>query len=230
MCKGSKSCVLLGSDPGTWSKAAPLLPPEWFDAQAVRFGQAVRHAADGDTAGAVAMLRTLRSDEMRAWFDEHGQVSGRRRRSVLRQPTPSTGPSSLDPLRSPRRFEVAVYQRDFHQCRYCGLKIIPKEVLYAFEKIVGTLEFRTRGTNAEQHGVIHAFKAVVDHVEPYKRGGRTDFNNLVTACPGCNYGKEAFTLEELGLDNPRDRVPVESDWDGLTSLLPALSARANVTQ
>jgi hypothetical protein len=95
-------------------------------------------------------------------------------------------------------------------------------VLRAFEKVVGISEFRTQGTNAQQHGVIHAFKIVADHVVPHRRGGRTDLDNLVTSCPGCNYGKEAFTIEQLGISDPRDRRPVFSDWDGLTSLLPGL--------
>ena len=77
-------------------------------------------------------------------------------------------------------------------------------------------------TNAAQHGVIHAFKIVADHVVPHNCGGRTDLDNLVTSCPGCNYGKEAFTLEQLGLEDPLARPPVCSGWDGLTSLIPGL--------
>ena len=77
-------------------------------------------------------------------------------------------------------------------------------------------------TNAAPQGVIHAFNIVADHVVPHNRGGRTDLENLVTSCPGCNYGKEAFTLEQLGLDDPRARPPVCSGWYGLISLIPGL--------
>jgi hypothetical protein len=115
-----------------------------------------------------------------------------------------------------------VFERDFYSCRYCGLKLVDKAVLVAFERAVGISVFCIRGTNAQQHGVVHAFKIVADHVVPHRRGGRTDLDNLVTACPGCNYGKEAFTLEQLGISDPRDRPPERNGWDGLRSLLPGL--------
>lgn len=159
---------------------------------------------------------------MRAWFDEHGQVSGRRRSARLDIPLPSVLSIELDPVRSPAKIERQIFERDSYCCRYCGLSLVAKNVLRAFERAVGISEFRTQGTNAQQHGVIHAFKIVADHVTPHRRGGRTDLDNLVTSCPGCNYGKEAFTIEQLGITDPRDRRPESNDWDGLTSLLPGL--------
>jgi len=119
-----------------------------------------------------------------------------------------------------------VFERDHYHCRYCGVPIVAKEPLRAFERAVGISVFRVLGTNAQQHGVIHAFKVVADHVVPHKLGGRTLPENLVTSCPGCNYGKENFTLEQLGLDNPWDRPPTTSGWDGLTPLVAGLNAHA----
>ncbi len=226
MCHKSKQCLLLGPDPATWSRAAPLLPPDWFTGQALLFRDAAQRAADGDRAGAIEILRTMRSDEMRYWFDEHGQVSGRRRAWGLRVAVPSRAGVELDPRRSPRFYEREVFERDHYQCRYCGMPIVAKEALRAFERAVGISVFRVLGTNAQQHGVIHAFKVVADHVVPHKLGGRTLPENLVTSCPGCNYGKENFTLEQLGLDDPRDRLPIPSTWDGLTSLVERLEAQA----
>lgn len=225
MCRNSPTCVLLGNDPDAWSKTSSLPPPVWFNEQALLFRDSARSAAEGDMPTAIQVSRTIRSDEMRAWFDEHGQVSGRRRTGGLGLlPAPSM-PIELDPVRSPAKIEKQVFERDSYRCRYCGTYVIAKEALIAFEKAVGASEFRTKGTNAEQHGVVHAFKAVADHVVPYKRGGRTDLDNLVTSCPGCNYGKEAFTVEQLGISDPRDSSPKQDRWDGLNSLVPGLLLR-----
>jgi 5-methylcytosine-specific restriction endonuclease McrA len=125
--------------------------------------------------------------------------------------------------------ERVVFERDGYTCRYCGLPVVAKEVLIAFEHVVGVAAFSTRGTNAEQHGVIHAFKLVADHVVPHKLGGKTDIDNLVTACPACNYGKECYTLDQLGLEDPRDRDPKLGDWDGLTAFIPGLKTNPLIT-
>ena len=46
-------------------------------------------------------------------------------------------------------------------------------------------------------------KAVADHVFPWSLGGATSLDNLVTSCGGCNYDKEHWTLEQLGIEDPR---------------------------
>jgi 5-methylcytosine-specific restriction endonuclease McrA len=222
MCRKSKSCILLGDEPSAWDKSIPLPPPAWFDEQAFLFRDAAEKAANGERDEAVQILRRIRSDEMRVWFDEHGQMSGLHRIRRLGVSAPKVSPDTFDVLRSPARYEKLVFERDFYKCRYCGLRLIAKGVLTAFEKAVGISEFCTQGTNADQHGVIHAFKIVADHVVPYGSGGQTNPDNLVSSCPACNYGKYNYTLEQLGIDDPRDRPPVHCDWDGLTSLIDGL--------
>lgn len=222
MCRKSNFCVLLGDQPSAWSQSVLLPLPTWFDEQALLFRDAAEKAANGERSEAIQILLRIRSDEMRAWFDEHVQMSGWHRVKRLSIPAPKVSPDKFDVVRSPARYERLVFERDFYKCRYCGLRLIAKEVLTAFEKAVGVSEFRTQGANAEQHGVIHAFKIVADHVVPYKSGGRTNPDNLVSSCPACNYGKYNYTLEQLGIDDPRDRPPVNSDWDGLTSLVDGL--------
>jgi hypothetical protein len=61
---------------------------------------------------------------------------------------------------------------------------------------------------------------------PMSLGGLDDEANLVTACACCNFGKDQYSVDELGLDDPREFPPVESTWDGLTSLIPELRALA----
>ena len=230
MCRKSKSCVLLGEQPGSWSKNVPLPPPTWFDEQALLFRDAAEKAAKGERTEAIQVLRRIRSDEMRAWFDEDGQMSGLHRVRRLGVHALTISPDKFDPVRSPARYERLVFERDFYTCRYCGLRLIAKEALTAFEKAVGVSEFRTQGTNAQQHGVIHALKIVADHVIPYKSGGQTSADNLVSACPACNYGKYNYTLEQLGMDDPRERPPVNRDWDGLGSLVAGLKRNQLETQ
>ena len=58
----------------------------------------------------------------------------------------------------------------------------------------------------------------VDHVVPRARGGLNEAENLVTACMVCNFAREAYTLEQLGIADPRSRQPVLDGWDGLTRL------------
>ena len=228
MCRRAEWCSVLGRDPSKWSRRATLPPPEWFRTQALIFRDAVHSAADGDKADALRILDTIRSDEMRDWFDEHGQMSGRHRARGLGVARPPLS-CELDPVRLPLKCERVVFERDGYTCRYCGLPVVAKEVLIAFEHVVGVAAFSTRGTNAEQHGVIHAFKLVADHVVPHKLGGKTDIDNLVTACPACNYGKECYTLDQLGLEDPRDRDPKLGDWDGLTAFIPGLKTNPLIT-
>jgi hypothetical protein len=61
-------------------------------------------------------------------------------------------------------------------------------------------------------------------------GGLTNAENLVTACWSCNFGKADYTLEEIGLEDPRLRPPKTlDDWDGLMSLVPQLQQRLSET-
>ena len=74
----------------------------------------------------------------------------------------------------------------------------------------------------EFDGVVDAFKPVADHVVPHALAGRTAVDNVVTACGGCKYGKDDYTVEQIGIDDPRCRGPALTEWDGLRSFLPAL--------
>jgi 5-methylcytosine-specific restriction endonuclease McrA len=206
--------VLLSDDPEHWDKHAPLPPPTWFPDAALAFRRAVISASEGDVASALLALRETREDELREFFVEHGQMAYRFRASPKR----ASLSSDRDPIRSiSRALERAVIDRDHARCRYCGVPVVPRTVLSAFARVVGTDAFPTTGTNAGRHGVVLAFRANIDHVVPYNRGGRTDATNLVTSCWSCNYGKNRFTVEELGIEDPRASEPRPwRDWTGLT--------------
>lgn len=221
-----RDCTELGDDPTRWPKMAPLMPPHWFDEQMTLFTEAVRLAAIGDLLAARSQLATIKGGDLQTWYIEHGQQSGEFRNRHFGLPKPAvTVP--LDPIESPDRFAKEVFKRDNYRCRYCGQRLVPKDVLAAFGKVVGEDVFRISGKNLEIHGVVLAFRAIADHVLPWTLGGRTDKANLVSACWSCNYGKSSYTLEQLGLDDPRSRPIQDADgWDGLTSFLAELRSKA----
>ena len=57
--------------------------------------------------------------------------------------------------------------------------------------------------------------AQYDHLLPHSKGGNNDVNNIVVTCAPCNFGRMSYTLEEVGLIDPRTREPIRSAWDGL---------------
>jgi 5-methylcytosine-specific restriction endonuclease McrA len=84
-----------------------------------------------------------------------------------------------------------------------------------FIKKIDSPLFKRGETNLTTHGIIHITWPVADHVIPWNKGGKTNLENLVTSCAPCNYRKDGYTIEQLGLENPFRRKPVKSDWNGL---------------
>ena len=190
----------------------------WFNESMDAFAKAFHCAIAGDKNAALQWLSQTRSPELVEWFDVHAQNTGTFRvRHFGREPRPDD--VVLDPVRSVTRFEPAVMSRDGYRCRYCGMRVLPKATLRRFRDAVRAKVFATLGTNRERHGIRMAFSATVDHVVPHSRGGRTVLDNLVTACWACNYGKSNYTLAELGMDDPRDRAPELTGWQGLLDRL-----------
>jgi hypothetical protein len=227
MCRKQRTCSELGADPTQWDSRAPLPVPGWFHDELRKFAVAVTAAADGKVSESVCLLEQVRSVDLRHWYVEHGQLSGMYRTKHFDLPSPTAPGLPLDPLRSPDRHAKEILAPDGFRCRYCGLGVVPKNVLAAYGEAVGAETFRATGTNAERHGAVLAFRANVDHVIPWNLGGKTDPENLVTACWACNYGKAGYTLEQMGLEDPRAYPPELDDWNGLSSLRVRLQAVAH---
>lgn len=220
MCRKTQTCSELGDVPATWSKSAPLPPPRWFNDEFEKFNSAVQSAADGNIGRSLEFLRQIRGDDLRTWYVVHGQNSGVFRNRQLGRRNVATDPGRIPaPAVGVLR---TVYRRDSYQCRYCGLHLFPKELFEAFEGLVGHASFAATAKN-DSHGAALVFRATYDHVDPLCRGGCHDLENLVTACYSCNFGKGGFTLQQLGLDDPRERpIPPSDGWDGFISLIPKL--------
>jgi len=105
-------------------------------------------------------------------------------------------------------------ERDGLHCRYCGIPVIRPELRRRIRKhYPDALPWRR--TNASQHAAFQAMWAQYDHVVPHSKGGNSDIDNLVIACAPCNFGRMEYTLEQVGLIDPRTRAPIRSTWDGL---------------
>ena len=233
MCVGRRVriCSELGDDPSRWSRQVPLPVPFWFNSELDVFVEAVHAVANGNFQQGCEILASVNGEALRRWVVDHGQWSGRFRSGRFRRlQVGSSRPMFVGPVDRPlsRTIKRMIFKRDNYRCRYCGLRTISKDALPAFESAVETCRFSSRrNDNTHDHGIVLAFKVVADHVKPRSLGGRTTLDNLVTACPSCNYGEAEHTLEQLGLDDPGERPPLDSEWDGLLSLTAGLKLAAS---
>jgi len=222
MCRSKASCSLLGKDSNEWSRECPLPKPDFFEEALETFIEAFSCAVRGDLQSAISHLERIPEGKLKEWYVEHGQMSGWHHRvKALNLPKPPKFTGDLDsPVISPQLLSE-VFLRDNNHCRYCGTRVINTKALAKFSKILGPNYFVASGnSNLKRHGIALNFRATADHVVPIKRGGRTDIDNLVTSCWGCNIGKLNATLEQMGLDDPRSRTPMnKKDWTGLWPII-----------
>jgi hypothetical protein len=138
--------------------------------------------------------------------------------------TVTDAPAILEPAqrewpRMPTSAEKQVlHSRDGFHCRFCGIPVIRKEVRDRLRKLYPKA-LQWGRANAMQHAAFQAMWAQYDHIIPHARGGNKDLKNIVVTCAPCNFGRMNYTLEEVGLADPRMREPIRSTWDGLERLL-----------
>lgn len=218
MCRGKDECTELADNTSKWDRYCPLRPPEWIDIEITSFEQAVDQLMKGNRDKCLELLANIKDEEITDWYIEHGQMSGRHRKNILGIPKPELVPEELrDSIRAPKKFQNAVFIRDGYRCRYCGGRLISQKFMKAFIGKLNTTKFMKGPNNLSTHGIIHATWPVADHVVPWNLGGRTNRENLVTSCGACNYGKDGYTCEQMGIDSPFGREPVIDSWDGLSS-------------
>jgi 5-methylcytosine-specific restriction endonuclease McrA len=138
----------------------------------------------------------------------------RAERLVLRMPTAADKRSLLE--------------RDGYHCRFCGIPVIRKEVRDRLRKFYPEALPWPTDSNKAQHPAFQAMWVQFDHVLAHARGGTNDFDNLIVTCAPCNYGRMNYTLEEVGLADPRLREPIRSTWDGLERLLQHQNAPVRI--
>jgi 5-methylcytosine-specific restriction endonuclease McrA len=224
MCKGTQTCTALGTDSTKWSREAPLPVPNFFEKAVEGFTVAVASLIDGKKEDSLVALEETNHKAVGEFFIEHGQQSAYFR-VQNRLEIDKTNRIAKDLNNSPRlipKVEKEVFERDSYRCRYCGLRIISKEVFTEYSRIVGSDNFSVERENSKRNGLTLGLRGVADHVEPYASGGETSIDNLVTSCYSCNFGKAGYTLEQIGIFDPRLKQPINDGWSGLTEFLPAL--------
>ena len=136
-------------------------------------------------------------------------------------------PSSIPSIRKEKarmpsaELNRMLHDRDGYNCRFCGTPIIRREVRKRLVSLY-PLAAPWGDRNAAKHALLFVMEVQYDHIVPHCKGGRNDLENLVVTCLPCNYGRSSFTIEEMGLCEPRTRQSVECivpDWDGLERLL-----------
>lgn len=224
MCRGKSSCDVLGIDASKWSKTCPLPLPDFFDEALDMFSVAIEYLVKGNVEASLDRLGECKSDLVGTFFIEHGQqtayfrVRDKKQIDLHNKETKVGNPS---PRLLPK-VEKQVFLRDSYRCRYCGQRIIAKEVFAEYSRIMGKENFSVERENSRRNGLTLGLRGVADHVDPYAFGGLTELENLVTSCYSCNFGKAGYTLEQLGIEDPRSRPPIKDDWLGLSDLLPSL--------
>ena len=224
MCRGKDKCTFLEADSAKWSKLSPLPIPDFFEIAVDKFSQSVAALVNDARAQALIALEETNYRAVGEFFIEHGQQSAYYRvqnRNEVDAINRLTKGDNDSPRLIPST-EKKVFERDCFRCRYCGLRIIAKEVFAEYSRIVGSENFSIERENSKRNGLTLGLRGVADHVEPYASGGETSLENLVTSCYSCNFGKAGYTLEQLGIEDPRLRPPVKDDWLGLTEFLPSL--------
>jgi 5-methylcytosine-specific restriction endonuclease McrA len=222
MCRGHKSCSEFG-DVSTWSRNSPLPPPSWIVEDVYKLASAVRIAVAGRPKDAHEIVALLRANEAMDWYIEHAQIAANHRRRVLNIPRGEEVAGNR--VNTPARLKRAVWERDRFICRYCGIPTIPPETIKFVRAVIGEGLLPWGSTNLGKHGTLFLARSEYDHVVPVSLGGTDSSDNLVTSCPTCNYGKDRWSVDELGMDDPRLRPITESDWDGLASLHRLAKAR-----
>jgi hypothetical protein len=211
----------------TWSRECVLPYPKEFEHSIDLLHQAAFAAVKGDIALAQQLIQQMADDDMRSWFDDLAQNSGKVRLEILNR-TPAKLPGGSLIKRPTAKRELQIIEAQGFRCRYCGIRLVHNDQFKKLQCLVGydTLpnrsQERKKMRNTDIHGIWLLTRATVDHVEPMAMGG-LDINrdeNLAACCWSCNYAKSWYTIKDLEIDNPMGRPVRHTDWLGLTDILP----------
>ncbi|WP_088704765.1 HNH endonuclease [Rhizobium sp. R693] len=124
-----------------------------------------------------------------------------------------------DPLRHPPlHVKAAVLSRDGYRCRYCGIPVIHADVRKIANALYPDAVPWQASDPRKQHAAFQCLWLQYDHVVPHSHGGSSTEDNVVISCALCNYGKDRYTLRQLGISDPRLRPPAPISWGGLECL------------
>lgn len=114
-----------------------------------------------------------------------------------------------------RAVRIEVLKRDGFRCRYCGIPVVDAEIRKIARALYPKAVPWINNDAINEHAGFQCLWLQYDHVLPHCHGGLSSHENVVISCALCNFGKDQFTLRQLGLVDPRDFPPEKIQWDGL---------------
>lgn len=171
----------------------------------------------GDTASVADLLICA---DMPALRDFSLRVMGKLDLDIHRvRPAASANrPPGRSAQRMPSQsIRAEIFRRDGYRCRFYGIRVVHPGARKRFRETAPHAV--PEGNNDTYHAAFLALNATWDHVVPHSAGGDNEPGNLVTTCWPCNFGRGNYSLEQMGLIDPRLHPPVVGDWDGLSRLV-----------
>jgi 5-methylcytosine-specific restriction endonuclease McrA len=168
----------------------------------------------------------IKQADMSALEAHNGKIATYRSKEIHRvRLVPEAPPTMKDRTqRMPTyKVELSIYERDGWHCRFCQIPVTSKEARKKLHLLL-PMAARWGKANSEKHRGLSILESTLDHLLPHSRGGDNSLENLVTACGPCQFGRGNLTLEEVGLNNPLLRLPINDNWDGLRKLVKRCSA------
>ncbi|MYA87704.1 MAG: hypothetical protein F4X97_04505 [Boseongicola sp. SB0662_bin_57] len=215
-----------------WKVRRCMLEPasEIFEAAVFLDAAADFHAA-GLKGDARKALRAADIPAILDWCEQllggRGSLDAYRRSPVHRFRDVPGLPASkvLDGPVIPASVQRVVLDRDGCFCRFCGIPVIRPEARKIMRDAYPETVERGAG-NLERHAAFQAMALDFGHIVPRSRGGRNTPDNLVVSCAPCKSGRGNWTLEEVGVADPRSTPasarpvpPALRKWDGLARIL-----------
>lgn len=193
--------------------------PEIYEA-AEMLAQAVDFHLIGEFSQAENLIRASNLGIIRDWTESiWGAKSPYTQYKEIENAEPYLNKNVRNDFRMPsNEIKMQIIKRDGYNCVFCGIPVIRKEIRNHLKKqYPNGLEWGKR--NIEQHAAFQAMWLQYDHILPHSRGGNNDLDNLVITCAPCNFGRMQYTLQELGIADPRLSQIAKSNWDGLERVI-----------
>jgi 5-methylcytosine-specific restriction endonuclease McrA len=206
----------LDKDERLWPRNALLIAPHSLAQIIYKFRDILLKIKSGDQTEAFEELAKLPSEELRSYYREHAIWAYKTRAKIS---TPKNLISYKGKRMPSDEEKKIIFDRDGYTCQYCGIPVVSSENFKKASLLIGSNYFSVEKSDRRAHGVKLMFSATWDHVVPFRISGNSGLTNLVTCCWGCNFGKYEFSLEDLGLDDPRKNPKRGSqEWTGLNDI------------
>ena len=202
-----------------WHRQCIRSPIPEIEEAAILLSAATEAHLAGDLAGAEQLIRRADMQAIGDWVapllgndtqfpDRAGYV---RYRQIPGAPPVLPKADRLKERMPTREAQAALISLYGLRCVFCEIPLIRPQVRSAFVKAYP----HAVPWGKVSHAAFLAMWLQFDHVVPHSRGGGNSPSNIVVTCSGCNYGRMSYTLEEIGVTDPRLREVRKTEWDGL---------------